>query len=388
MTPGARVAAAIDVLDAVLEGAPAEKALTGWARGARYAGSKDRAAVRDHVFDALRRLRSHAARGGAMSGRGVMLGALREAGIEPDTLFTGEGHAPAPLSDAERVGGRAPDGLAETCDMPDWLWPRLVAGLGGDAEPVARALRERAPAHLRVNLRKIGREDAAALLAEDGVRALPHPASASALAVEGRETGLRNARAFREGLVELQDAASQAVVEALPLAAGMRVLDYCAGGGGKTLAMGALADLHLVAHDAAPRRMADLPPRAARAGLAPKLVETGDLPAHGPFDVVLCDAPCSGSGAWRRSPEGKWRLTVARLTELLHMQLSILEAAAPLVASGGVLAYATCSVLEEENGGRVAAFLARNPGWRCVFQRSWTPLEGVDGFFTAHLRAD
>ncbi len=183
MTPAARIAAAAGVLDRVLAGEPAERALTGWARGSRFAGSGDRAAVRDLVFDALRRRRSFAALGGADSGRGLMIGALLAAGSAPDVLFTGEGHAPAPLTDAERSAGRAPAAGAEALDCPDWLYPVLGAALGPDTTAVLEALQRRAPVHLRVNLRNSSREAARAGLAERGIGTVPHPLSPAALEV-------------------------------------------------------------------------------------------------------------------------------------------------------------------------------------------------------------
>ncbi|MDH3264635.1 MAG: RsmB/NOP family class I SAM-dependent RNA methyltransferase, partial [Paracoccaceae bacterium] len=332
MTPAARLAAAIALLDRVLAGEPAEKALTTWARASRFAGSGDRAAIRDHVFDALRCLRSHAALGGAMTGRGLILGGVRASGGDPDTLFTGEGYAPPPLSADERGAGREPAGN-EALDCPDWLAPALEASLGAEFAPVMRALRERAPLHLRVNLRKASRDEAAERLAAEGVATRPHPLSPTALEVTEGARRLQTTRAHAEGWVEPQDAASQAVADTLPLAAGACVLDYCAGGGGKTLAMAGRAEARFLAWDAAPERMRDLPARAARAGVDVEvLAEPADA---APYDLVLCDAPCSGSGAWRRSPEGKWRLDAAMLDRLRETQASILEAAAALVAPGG-----------------------------------------------------
>jgi 16S rRNA (cytosine967-C5)-methyltransferase len=255
MTPAARLQAAIEILDQVIEGSPAEKALTGWARRSRFAGSKDRAAVRDHVFACLRAMRSFAVLGGSMTGRGLVLGMLREAGTNPDALFSGEGHAPAPLSEAERADSRPFASLAEELDVPDWLWPAFESSLGDDAPAAAAGLRSRAPVHLRVNLRKASNDQAIAALAEDGIAAEPHSASPTALEVKEGARKLRNAKAYKNGLVELQDAASQAVVALLPLCDGMKVLDYCAGGGGKSLAMGARADLKLAAYDIDPGRM-------------------------------------------------------------------------------------------------------------------------------------
>ena len=379
MTPAARAAAAIAILDRWLAGTPAEQALTNWGRASRYAGSGDRAAVRDLVFDAIRCRRSFAALGGAETGRGLVLGALRAAGADAAGLFSGEAHAPAPLTESD--AGKAPQGLA-ALDCRDWLAPALQESLRADFAPVMLALRQRAPVFLRVHARRASRAGAVAMLADEGIDARPHELANFALEVTGNARKIQNSRAFADGLVEVQDAASQAVVEALPLADGMRVLDLCAGGGGKTLAMAARADLTLFAHDADPRRMADLPARAARARARVTLTEA---PA-GPFDLVLCDVPCSGSGSWRRSPEGKWALTPARLAALQATQDGILDRAAGLVRPGGWLAYATCSLLQAENAARIGAFRARDPRLEMVRELRLTPLQGGDGFFLAILK--
>ncbi|MFV1600123.1 MULTISPECIES: RsmB/NOP family class I SAM-dependent RNA methyltransferase [unclassified Phaeobacter] len=395
MTPAARRQAAIEILDQILTGQPAEKELTAWARRSRFAGSKDRAAVRDHVFDALRSLRSYAALGGGggaapvsdgnTTGRQLMLGALRAEEVDPADLFTGVGHAPAPLDAAEQaLLQTAPQmGQAEELNMPDWLWPAFEASLGSAAETAARALQERAPVHLRVNRSHPDQATAIARLAEEGILAEPHPAAATALCVTEGARKLRNSDAYTNGLVELQDAASQAVIEALPLADGLRVLDFCAGGGGKSLAMAARASLDVFAHDIAPQRMKDLPTRAARAGAAITLLAPGDVEARAPFDLVLCDAPCSGSGSWRRAPEGKWRLTQEKLDELCGIQAQILSDASQLVGAGGVLAYATCSMLDVENRAQVDRFLAENPGWQLQQDHGWQVHNGTDGFYVA-----
>jgi 16S rRNA (cytosine967-C5)-methyltransferase len=379
MTPAARLSAAITVLDSILAGAPAERALTNWGRASRFAGSGDRAAVRDLVFDALRRRRSAAALGGGMTGRGLVLGLCREAG---DTaLFTGEGHGPAPVGPGD--AGRAPEG-PEALDVPDWLLPKLRGSLGDRTEAVLQAMRHRAPVFVRVNLRKSTLSNAMDLLAAEGITAVPHPLAAACLELGGQVRKLQTSAPYLEGNVELQDASSQAVVEALPLADGMRVLDHCAGGGGKTLAMAARARLTLFAHDAAPQRMADLPRRAARAGV--RVTLTAAPEAAAPYDLVLVDAPCSGLGSWRRDPEGKWALTPERLAELVTLQATILRRAAEMVAPGGWLGYATCSLLQEENGDQVARFLAETPEWTQTAEVSLTPLQGGDGFFLATLK--
>ena len=381
MTPAARLSAAIAVLDRILAGEAAEAVLTAWGRGSRFAGSGDRAAVRDLVYDALRCRRSHAALGGGLSGRGLILGGLRAAGVEPATLFTGVGHAPAPLGPDE--GGAPAEGLA-ALDCPDWLAPGLTTALGADFAPVMQALQQRAPVFLRVNSVKTDRQTAQHRLKAEGIATRAHPLAEQALEVTDNARKIQNSRAYADGLVELQDASSQAVVEALPLRDGMRVLDHCAGGGGKTLAMAARARLKLFAHDAAPRRMRDLPARAARAGVRVELSEAPEAAA--PYDLILTDAPCSGSGSWRRDPQGKWALTAARLAELCAIQAAILDRAAQMVAPQGWLAYATCSLLAEENQQQIAAFLSRAPGWSLAEQRALNPLSGGDGFFLALLR--
>jgi 16S rRNA (cytosine967-C5)-methyltransferase len=388
MTPAARIAAAADLLDQILAGQAAEKTLIAWARRSRFAGSKDRAAVRDLVFDALRCRRSHAWIGGEESGRGLMLGALLAAGQDPATVFTGEGHAPAPLSDEEAARIAAAPDLTEapaavSADMPDWLWPSLCEALGpqAQAEAVCATLRRRAPVFLRVNLRKGDRSAAQASLAAEGIVTQPHEDVATALHVTEGGRRVAQSAAYREGLVELQDAASQAVTEALPLHDRMRVLDYCAGGGGKTLAMAARVRADFTAHDANPGRLTDLPARADRAGVQVTLSEE----PQGPFDLVLCDVPCSGSGSWRRAPEGKWLLTEAGLAQLTQTQDAILDQVTDLVAPHGTLAYVTCSLLRTENEDRAAAFLARHPDWQMAEDRRWTPGEDGDGFYLARF---
>lgn len=383
MTPAARVQAAIEILNEILDGAPVEKALTGWARRSRFAGSKDRAAVRDHVFDALRCQRSFATLGGADTGRGLMIGAIRAQDGDVSAMFTGDRHAPEPVLPTETPRAFRSD--AERLDIPEWLWPRFSASLGPDTQASAEALQSRAQVHLRVNLLKADPASAIAALRADGVTVQPHAFCTTALEVTDGARKIAQGRAYQDGLVELQDAASQGVVAALDLQPGMRVLDYCAGGGGKALAMAAHEGVEVFAHDVNAGRMRDLPARAERAGANVKILTSKDIAEHEPYDIVLADAPCSGSGSWRRAPAGKWSLTEERLHDLTLVQAGILESISPLIRSGGVLAYATCSVLADENGAVVDDFLQQNPEWTETFRKSWQVTHGSDGFFTAHL---
>lgn len=379
MTPAARLSAAITILDRILAGTPAEQALVNWARASRFAGSGDRNAIRDLVFDALRCRRSHAALGGGETGRGLILGGLRAAGIDPGPLFSGEGHAPAPIGPDDV--SITPQGF-EAADIPDWIGPQMQADLGDDFSAITAALRQRAPVFLRVNLARGGLVAAQAALADEGITAEPHPLSPAALQVTEGARKIAQSAPYQDGRVELQDAASQAVVDALPLADGMRVLDYCAGGGGKVLAMAARARLRAFAHDANPGRMRDLPDRAKRAGVKISITARPE----GPFDLVLTDVPCSGSGSWRRAPEGKWLLTREKLQSLLTVQQTILHKAAALVRPGGWLGYATCSLLRCENRAQIDSFLVDHPGWNLERDRQFTPLDGADGFYGAVLR--
>ncbi|MFD2739276.1 RsmB/NOP family class I SAM-dependent RNA methyltransferase [Sulfitobacter aestuarii] len=383
MTPGARVAAAIGILDQIGEGLAGEQALTRWARGSRFAGSKDRAAVRDHVFDVLRCRRSAAHFGRGEDGRALMIGMLRQSGADLPGLFNGVGHSADPLSEAELNPPGPIEDLATAWNLPDWLVPLFQQSLGEAAEPTALALQERAPITLRVNTAKTDIASSMRRLSEEGITTVENPLCASALNVTGGARKIRNSASFRDGEIEFQDAASQAVVAAIPTTG--KVLDYCAGGGGKALALATQGQNRVSAHDIDPRRMSDLPARAERAAVRIRLIATDALRAHAPFDIVLCDAPCSGSGAWRRSPEGKWSLTATRLQQLTEIQDEILDRAAPLLARGGVLVYATCSVLRIENEDRVTAFLQRHPDWICSYSRRFAVDNDGDGFFTAHL---
>ncbi len=380
MTPAARVQAAIEILDQILEGAAAEKALTGWARRSRFAGSKDRAAIRDHVFDVLRRRNSAAYSGGALTGRALMIGLLRQDGLDLEAIFSGEGYGPDRLSDDENeVSGGSPP-----LDVPDWLVGPLKDSLGDQFDETLKALRARAAVILRVNLRKATLEEAQSVLAQDGIETRPMALVDTALEVT---TGARRVKlnaAYLEGMVELQDASSQALVAEIPLSNNLKVLDYCAGGGGKVLAMSGRAEACFYAHDALEQRMSDLPVRAERAGATVQIVN--DPTSAAPYDVVLCDVPCSGSGAWRRSPDAKWRFTAEDLAQLEATQAEILRQAQELVVPGGVLVYATCSVLNAENTAQSERFVQSNPDWTVEWQRQFLLSEGGDGFFGAILR--
>ncbi len=389
MTPGGRLSAAIEALDKIIAGQPAERVLTRWARASRFAGSKDRAAVRDIVFDALRRRRSALWSSGqeAETGRALVIGLLVQ--TEPALLeaFDGEQHAPAPLNEAERAALRpdlsgAPAAVA--CDYPDVLTDEVIASFGRADAPEMAALRDRAPVDLRVNRLKASVQTALVSLAREGIGAEPIEGLPDALRVAQNPRRIAGSQAYRTGLVELQDAASQYVAQQAGAKPGMRVLDLCAGGGGKTLALAAemRGEGVLCAYDADPGRMTDLPERAARAGAKVLILDDAGLEkAAGRFDLVMVDAPCSGSGAWRRNPDAKWRMTPERLQKQAALQSEILDRAAGLVAPGGRVVYATCSIFATENQTQTDAFLARHSGFENLSSQQLRPEHIGDGFY-------
>ncbi|WP_375281347.1 RsmB/NOP family class I SAM-dependent RNA methyltransferase [Pseudooctadecabacter sp.] len=383
MTPAARVAAAIEVLDDILAGQVAEKALTGWGRAHRFAGSKDRAAIRDHVFQALRCRASYGWLGGADTGRGIMLGAMRAAG-EVEAIFTGEGHAPAPVAEGEDGAPLDAADRPQRLDCPAWMLPLFDDRFGDSADDILSTLQSRAGVFLRVNLRKGSVAEAAAAMQAEDIETAKVDGIDTALQVIRNERRVAQSAAYAQGLVEVQDTSSQAAIAAAGVASGGRWLDYCAGGGGKALA---LADRGAVvtAHDIDAGRMRDIPARAARADVDIEVRDSAALRDVPVFEGVFCDAPCSGSGTWRRTPEAKWALTQDRLQDLTQMQDDVLRASAAHVAPGGTLIYATCSVFRAENEDRVAAFLAQNTDFALSEDRQIAPNPQGDGFYWARL---
>ncbi|WP_395697657.1 RsmB/NOP family class I SAM-dependent RNA methyltransferase [Methylocella sp.] len=398
MTPGARVAAAIEVM-ADVDGRrrPAADALKDWGLSHRFAGSKDRAGVAALVYDALRRRASAAYVMDDPSPRGVLVGALKLArGLsleDAEALFSGEGHAPAQLSAGERARyadaslAGAPAPVAG--DFPEWLEPSLRAAFGERLVEETAALAERAPLDLRVNTLKCAREKALASL--KGLDPAPTPLSPLGLRIpfapDGRAVSLSSEPDYLKGRVEIQDEGSQLAALLCAARAGEQVLDLCAGGGGKTLALAAAMDNRgqIYAHDDDPRRLAPIHARLERAGVRNVQIRTprrgADVLAdlEGRCDLVLIDAPCTGIGAWRRNPDAKWRLRPGALEQRILAQDALLREARRFLKDGGRLAYVTCSLLREENEDRVAAFLAAERGFAPVGAQDAAERAGLPG---------
>lgn len=387
MTPAARVQAAIEILDLVIQsasddGPPADAIVTRYFRTRRYAGSKDRRAVRELVFRAIRRTA-----GQPHSGRAAILGlAEDDAGLLD--LF-GEPRGPEPAIDGEMA---SPAGI-----VPDWLVPELSPLVIPAHWP---SLLERAPLDLRVNSARTTREEMLAAFPDS----VPTPFSPWGLRLPPNSR-IDESEAYRSGLVEVQDEGSQLIALACDPRADQRILDLCAGAGGKSLALAAAAPgAALLATDANRSRLSKLVPRADRAGasietrlLNPpnELAELEDW--RRACDIVLVDAPCSGSGTWRRNPEARWRLTPDRLDRVISLQRHLLDLAADLVRPGGALVYAVCSILASEGSRQIAAFLGARSGWTAQDVpgpggrvdgggRLLTPArDSTDGFFIARL---
>ena len=338
MTPNARYQAAIEIIDEALEASALDKILTNWGRKHRFAGSKDRSAIRDIVFDVYRRRAEYCRLGGSMSGRGLVLGALIASQTDPRTVFNSEKFSPDCLTEQERDRSNLLETLTDldNANIPEWLFNHIPV----DLVPEFAAQRSKAALFLRVNVRKTSIAAACASLESDGVTAEPYAAVPNALIVTNGERRVKVSTALGSGLVEIQDAGSQAITIELnaPKGANSKILDYCAGGGGKSLAMAARSDAQIYAYDISEARMVDIKPRSKRAGVDIVPISKAALKLNS-YDYVLIDVPCSGSGAWRRNPEAKWLFNRARLDDLCAIQLDILNRATNLTTPEGRVGY-------------------------------------------------
>lgn len=411
MTPGARVAAAIEIVEDIERGErPADDVVRQWGRSHRFAGSKDRRAISSRVYSVLRR-RGYYAKASSTDARALVIADLvlseGKAPQEVAALFSGEGHSPPPLSNDEHtlittlISGHQ-EGLP-AYDVPDFLLPELQAAFGDDLDAALATLDTPAPLDLRVNTLKATREEAAAALAAVGIETTPTPHAPTGLRVSGNHL-IAGTIAFKEGMIEPMDEGSQLAAIMVDARPGMQVLDLCAGGGGKTLALAAAMQNkgQIYATDTDARRLGNLAPRMRRAdarNIQPmKWPQDGDFSELvGKCDRVLIDAPCSGTGAWRRHPEQKWRVTQEEIEKLTRTQDALLKTAAGLVKPGGLLVYVTCSVLPSENEHRTDAFLEAHPDFQPVFTATdparptssgirVSPLShSTDGFFISRL---
>jgi 16S rRNA (cytosine967-C5)-methyltransferase len=428
MIAGARLSAAIDILGVIeAQRRPAADVLKEWGLAHRFAGSKDRAAIASLVYDALRVRASAAWLMNDESARGVLLGMLRRLrGLDLDAvaaLASGEGHAPAPLTGSERdrlqaaTLDDAPDHIRG--DYPEWLHASFSAVFGGAAAEEGRAFAARAPLDLRVNTLKSNVDKVLKALAHLSPERTPRSPFGLRvpLGEDGRAPPVTAEPAYLKGHVEVQDEGSQLAALLAGAKPGQQVMDLCAGGGGKALALAALMGNkgQVYATDDDLRRLAPIHERIARADARNIQVRTPrrgqDVVADlaGRCDLVLVDAPCTGTGTWRRHPDAKWRMRPTALAENQKVHETVLRDALRLLKPGGRLVYITCSVLREENEDRIAALMAEQPGLEPIAARSLaeeaglpalgehasrlgpglrlTPRStGTDGFYVAALR--
>ncbi|WP_298262087.1 RsmB/NOP family class I SAM-dependent RNA methyltransferase [Bradyrhizobium sp.] len=385
MTPAARLSAAIELIETIdNQRVPAAQALKEWGTAHRFAGSGDRAAISGLVWDVLRRRASSAWIMGEDTARARLLGMLKlERGLATEAisaLCDGARFAPQPLSEAERSAlsqnslDKAPAHIAG--DYPEWLDSHLAEVFGADRAAEAEAMASRAPLDLRVNTLKAKREKVQSSTAHLGTT--PTKWSPNGLRIEisadARNPGIHAEEAFIKGLIEVQDEGSQLAALLSAAKPGEQVIDLCAGAGGKTLALAAQMQGkgRLIATDSDKRQLAPIHERLSRAGVHNCEVRTpkgeGDALSdiRSTADLVMIDAPCTGTGTWRRNPDAKWRMRPGALEVRLKAQTEVLDRAAHLVKPGGRIAYVTCSVLPVENNGHVRAFLARHPDFAVV----------------------
>lgn len=382
--PG-RLAAAIDVLtDIDARHRPVSEALKAWGLNNRFAGAGDRAAIGNLVYDALRKRASHAFAMSEDTPRALVLSvAVRDWGETPDSLnavFDGDEHAPKLVSPNEAVKLLAADPLAGApdhirADVPEWVVPQLRGALGENWIEEARALGGRPPLDIRTNTLKSTREKVAKALGKfhpEDTHAAPLGVRIAAGERDSRTPNVQAEEGYLKGWFEIQDFGSQIVALLAGANGREQVLDLCAGAGGKTLAMAAAMENkgQIFAHDSDRHRLAPIYDRLKRAGVRNVQVRP---PGEGALDDladkmdrVVIDAPCTGSGTWRRRPDAKWKLTPDQLAARVAEQKSILEEGARYVKSGGTLIYITCSILAEENARQVAAFIAAHPEFAVV----------------------
>ena len=392
MRPAARLQTIAELLPlALAERQPADRLVQQWGRQNRYAGSKDRRDISDRLFAILRHYGNLTARlGGDTPLLVTMLATHLLIDVPLDeviALADGSQYAPKPISEADaktltHAAATPPSQRADKLSVPAWLFDDIEAQMGDETEAVLAAMQDRAPLDVRVNLLKADRIAAQAALLEDNIETAPHPKVKTALRVSGTAQ-ITTSRAFKDGLVEVQDAGAQAVAQICAARPFETVMDFCAGAGGKALAMAAQMQNkgRLLVHDAIASRMRHLPERAMRAGV--EIIETvapHDLRGlEGHCDLVVTDVPCSGTGRWRRAPETKWRLNAEELANLRKLQAQILRQAASLLRPEGRLAYITCSLLSSENNRQIDKFLEENQDFEIL------PSDGPSGHHARHM---
>lgn len=423
MKPAAQIQAAIELLELIEDTQfPADRLMAQYFRDHRYIGSKDKAAISEWLYIALRRKATlvwlaeqlELAPGPRAT---LMVAVAHSENVVVNEMFNGEQYAPSKLSHSEKTAlatldsiklEDAPDWVR--LNIPEWLAPKLLRSIGDDFESEMMALQDRAATDIRVNTLKVTRAELVKELESQGFEPTPTPVSSKGLRFSKR-VSLFNQNSFKKGWFEVQDEGSQLLAAVCDVKPGMKVVDFCAGAGGKTLALAAMMENKGVLHacDVHSKRLDNLGKRTKRAGV--HNVQSHLLSSErdkwvkrnvGKMDIVLIDAPCTGTGTWRRSPDAKWNLQEEDLQNLVTLQNEILESASRLLKPGGKLYYATCSMLEDENEQQIELFLSENKNFSAgkinnieknddLYQlrnhqlRTFPAKSGMDGFFVAVL---
>ena len=377
----------IEILDTYSNEAKIDFVLRKWAIKHRFAGSSDRRKIKDIIFDIIRQKKSCEHVGGGFSGRNLLIGYLKLKGTELSSVFDNSKFGPEELTIKEQNINVDFSNLSNIyeLDFPSWLIPILRRSLLNEFSNVVKTLRNRSHIQLRVNLKKISRLNAMKKLQKNNIECEINELCSTALNVLNGAQHILTSPCFENGFVELQDAGSQLVSELIEINYNDKVLDMCAGAGGKSLAIscGAEMDATYYAWDINFDRMKDIDARSKRAGV--KIEKVIKLSSKSFYNKIIIDAPCSGSGSWRRDPEGKWRLDEDILDDYVKTQKELILKGLKLLAPRGQILYITCSILDIENDKLIDDLISSVLSLKLVRSISLVPSSKSDGFYGAVL---
>ena len=401
MTPGARVSAVIEILDNYLVKKSDTRLVNNWFRNNRFAGSKDKQVIRDLVYKCLRYKLSFywpfKQAGLLLSGRTIVLGMLKISNHCFKEIFDGKQYSPKDLTDSEKIVLSNFDKSLDSApafvkfNFPEFLENSLKESFGHSFEKNLSALSNRADLFIRLNCIKANIGVVVNSLKDDGIVVERIPNCKNSLKVIGNKSKFNRSMAYLSGQVEIQDIHSQLAVEFIDPKKNTKVLDFCAGAGGKTLAIGSITrgNAEYFVYDKSKTKLPNLKARCQRAGVKIKILNLKKTSQkNDKFDLVVADVPCSGTGVWRRNPGNKWLMTQEKLGAIIADQKKILNNAAKFVKNGGRLAYITCSVLRNENQDQVNWFLSSEKAFSFQADRVLPPIDGGDGFYVSILIKD
>ena len=398
MRRDSRANAAIFILDEFLAGQNLNAIISKWSKANRYAGSSDRESIRDIVFDILRVKKTLTfilnKEKQVINGRALVFLYSVYYSLPLNDIFTGQKYGPDKLNNYENkfseISQENNDRGFEVVDnIPDFLLDEFERSLGSKFNDVMRLLEKRAPVSIRVNVHKSDVSSVLEMLSSEGIEGKIAKKVRYGIEIFGNPRRLTQIQPFKDGYFEVQDLHSQKTIEGLPIKEDTKILDYCAGAGGKILNIASLlkGNGRFFVHDLDKKKLIEADLRAKRAGIKLKRLDAENMEKHhSSFDYILADVPCSGSGTWRRNPQQKWRITPDSLEEILNRQITILNEVKELIKKNGFLFYVTCSLLKIENEEVVDEFLIRNKNFSLSNKENITIDAQGDGFFCAVLQ--